>query len=74
MTTESYIRFEDLPDDIRENSEKMTSVPLSLEDVENQYIKKVIDDCSGNKSKAADVLKISRRALLRKIQKCGLKN
>jgi len=74
MTTESYIRFEDLPEDIRENSEKMTSVALSLEDIEIQYIKKVIDDCSGNKSKAADVLKISRRALLRKMQKYSLKS
>jgi len=74
MTTESYIRFEDLPEDIRENSEKMTSAPLSLEAVESQYIRKVIDDCSGNNSKAADVLKISRRALLRKIQKYTLKS
>lgn len=69
LTTESYIRLEDLPEYLQEPFDKTVSSPLSLDDIEAKYIQEVLKECSGNKSKAADVLKISRRALLRKIQK-----
>ncbi len=47
------------------NTEKMEA--KSLKQVEDEYIKKVMDACSGNVSKASKVLKISRTTLWRKM-------
>jgi DNA-binding NtrC family response regulator len=70
ITTESFIRLSDLPPNIREKiQEKKKSEPLSLEDVIKGHIESVLTKCDGNKSRAAKVLGISRRALFRKIEK-----
>jgi DNA-binding NtrC family response regulator len=66
VTTESFIRLSDLPPNIRE---KKKLEPLSLEDVIKGHIETVLTKCDGNKSRAAKVLGISRRALFRKIEK-----
>ena len=44
----------------------------SLESVEKQYILKVLNEVNGNKSKAAEKLKISRRTLYRKLEEYEL--
>jgi len=70
------LRAEDLPADI-----KKTDVPkdglyfplgMPLEDVETEYLKRTLDACDGNRTKAAEVLKISRRTLQRRIKELGL--
>ena len=45
---------------------------LPLEEIETQYLKKTLTLCDGNRTKAADVLKISRRTLQRRIKELGL--
>lgn len=69
VTTESFIRLSDLPPFMREIQEKKKPEPLSLEDVIKGHIEIVLKKCDGNKSRAAKVLRISRRALFRKIEK-----
>ncbi len=69
LTTEPFIRLQDLPANIRENQGGETPRFLSLADVEKQYVEKVLGSCDGNRSRAAVILGISRRALLRKLEK-----
>lgn len=45
---------------------------LTLEEMELQYVNRVLEKCGGNKSQAADVLGISRNTLLRKIRRSDL--
>jgi len=42
---------------------------VSLEEIERQYISHVIDRCSGNMSRAAEVLQIDRRTLYRMMER-----
>ncbi len=44
----------------------------TLDSVIKGHIRKTLEDCSGNRTRAAAVLGISRRALIRKIEKYGL--
>ena len=69
VTTESFIRLSDLPPNMREIQEKKKTEPLSLEDIIKGHIEAVLTKCNGNKSRAAKVLGISRRALFRKVEK-----
>lgn len=74
LTTESYIRIEDLPAHIQVSRPTIPPMAaLSLADVERRHIENILGQCGGNRSKASEVLGISRRALLRKIEKFDLK-
>jgi DNA-binding NtrC family response regulator len=46
---------------------------VSLEEIERQYISHVIDRCSGNMSRAAEVLQIDRRTLYRMMERFNSK-
>ncbi|MGD1816771.1 MAG: sigma-54-dependent transcriptional regulator [Pleomorphochaeta sp.] len=66
-----FVDVKDLPPQIRENNE----VPLinievgqSLAEIEKQAILSTLNSCNGNKSKTADVLKIGRKTLHRKLE------
>jgi len=72
LTTESFIRPEDFPDTLITQPTSETPAHLSLDEAEKLHIKKVLDQEQGNRTHAADILKISRRALIRKIEKFGL--
>jgi DNA-binding NtrC family response regulator len=73
LTTESFIRLQDIPAYIREaEGGRETPRFMSLADAEKQYIERVLGNCDGNKSRAALILDISRRALLRKMEKFNL--
>jgi DNA-binding NtrC family response regulator len=70
-----------LPERIRETggSEGTTAreyspiqLGMSLDEVEKEYIKMVLSSVSGNKVKAASLLKISRRTLYNKLRRFGL--
>jgi DNA-binding NtrC family response regulator len=51
---------------------KITNNDLSLEACEKQHIKKVLNLVDGNKTQAANLLKIGLKTLYRKINKYGL--
>ncbi len=66
-----FVDVKDLPPQIRENNE----VPLinievgqSLAEIEKQAIISTLNSCNGNKSKTAEVLKIGRKTLHRKLE------
>ena len=73
LTTESFIRQQDLPSYIIETGGKESIIHMSLFDIEKRHIETVLQQSNGNRTKAAEILGISRRALLRKIQKFGIK-
>lgn len=53
------------------NSALFSGELVSLEEIERQYIVHVIDRCSGNMSRAAEVLQIDRRTLYRMVERFG---
>ncbi|MFC2149809.1 sigma-54-dependent transcriptional regulator [Candidatus Auribacterota bacterium] len=49
------------------------SVPIKLDDAEKELIKKALDQAHGNKTKASELLGLSRRTLHRKINEYNLR-
>ncbi len=72
LTAESFISIDDIPKHLKITT-KETPMPMSLAGVEIKHIETTLRQFAGNRSKAATALQISRRALLRKIEKFGLK-
>ena len=74
LTENQYIGCDDLPQDLLELS--FTSVDESqlesLEEVEKKYIEKILEQTAFNKSKTAQILKIPRTTLWRKMKKYHL--
>jgi len=75
------IREEDLPERIRGGGAVATRVPLpegtlsikrATRSMEEQLIRKALEQTRGNRTRAAEVLEISYRALLYKIKEYGL--
>ncbi len=73
VTTESFIRLQDLPSYIKKLKTE-TPAYLSLDELEKSHIQRALITTGGNKTKAASILGISRRALLRKTYKYGLQS
>lgn len=69
ITTETFIRLDDLPPHIRETRVKEIPEIMPLDEVLKNHIEEVLKKCNGNRSRASKILGISRRALLRKIEK-----
>lgn len=82
-----YIGLNDLPEQFRDGLagavvdnvptagglvKNMSIKGLKLKDMESELIVKMIDYCNGNKSKAAEMLGISRRALYTKMKRFGI--
>jgi DNA-binding NtrC family response regulator len=76
MSTSGRIGVDDLPGNIRGvgNSQSPTPVEagISMEEIEKEAIKKTLDYTNGNKTQAAEILKIGLRTLHRKIEKYGI--
>jgi DNA-binding NtrC family response regulator len=72
MTTETFIRLEDLPIHLRETPVKKVTNIMLLDEVVKNHIENVLTHCNGNRSRTSKILGISRRALLRKIEKHSL--
>jgi DNA-binding NtrC family response regulator len=65
------IRSEDFPLGIA--SANPDPAPYALDDVEKQHIARMLDQCGGNVSQAAQLLQIDRATLYNKIKKYGLR-
>ena len=87
MAKGEFIDIEDLPveykeikgkdptqsiDDDINDIDMLEESPTTLEELEKRYIAKVLKMTSGNRSKAARILGLSRRSLYRKLKKYGL--
>lgn len=72
LASESFISFDDLPDNLQIQQAEAPA-PMSLADVEKRHIAMVLSQVAGNRTKTAIILGISRRALIRKIEKFGIK-
>ncbi len=68
------ITTEHLPQELLETGglEKYSSAPASLEEMEKNHIKEMMDFCHGNQSLAARLLGISRSTLISKLKRHGL--
>lgn len=71
FTTESFIRPQDLPSHFTSFSQDHP-LPMTLEDMEKRHIEMVLQQNRGNRSKSAKILGISRRSLLRRLDKHGM--
>lgn len=72
LASEPFVKIEHLGAEIIESSPGASSAgpfPKKLEDVIKGHITAVLDEFGGNRTKAAKALGISRRALLRKLEK-----
>ncbi|MEK6776269.1 MAG: sigma-54 dependent transcriptional regulator [bacterium] len=70
------ITLQDLPPlflkESKEGLERQDIARLSLEEVEKEHIKHVLESVGGHKMKAAEILKVDRRTLYRKLQSYNL--
>lgn len=73
LTVAEIIGVEDLPEDLREiEAFKVKRDPLqlkSIQELENEYIDWVLEQCNHNKTRAARILGIDRASLYRKLKK-----
>lgn len=76
LAPDSFIGPEHLPDDIRDFKitafRKRDGKFPTLEEQEIEYIRKILQDCGGNKTLAAETLGIDRVSLWRKIKRYAL--
>ena len=73
LNTSGVFTLEDLPDEIR-SSQKLSIRPssgpwMTLDQMEDTYIRQVLEDTGGNISRAAEILAIDRRTLYRRLEK-----
>jgi transcriptional regulator of acetoin/glycerol metabolism len=61
--------LDDLPPHLREPRLKEVPEIMPLDEIVKKHIDEVLKKCNGNRSRASKILGISRRALLRKIEK-----
>jgi len=73
LTTESFIRPDDLPECIKKTSSQKVHHALFLDDVIKKHIEETLISCNGNKTQASKMLGITKRSLLRKMEKCSIK-
>ena len=73
LTGESFIGPEHFPPYLGTTRPRPSSGGATLAEVVRGHIQTVLEECRGNRSRAAKKLDISRRALLRKIEKYSIK-
>ncbi len=74
LAKESFIRVEDLPSYLKESLREEPQIQpyLTLDEVVKRHIQGVLKRCDGNRTRAAQILGISRRSLIRKLQKYSI--
>ncbi len=73
LTRDTFIGVDDLPAFMREARTSRAEAPMSLDELNKRHIEKVLRQCGGNRTRAAEMLGISRRSLLRKMEKYSIK-
>lgn len=73
MSEGGKIDITDLPSNMRFSPKKTTGFRRSLAEVEAEYICNVLDSVNGNKTHAAEILKIDRKTLREKLKNMGEK-
>ena len=72
LSNGNIISIRDLPDEIlsicNHKPENNSSAPRSLKEMEIQAVRDAINECNGNKSKAARMLGISRKAFYKRLK------
>jgi DNA-binding NtrC family response regulator len=72
LNTSGVFDLEDLPEDILESRQTVRTASdqrwMTLEQMEEQYIRKVLEAFGGNISRAAEILGIDRRTLYRRLE------
>ncbi len=74
MTDADTIEVPDLPFSMRFSASSKTGYNRSLSEVESEYIRNVLASTQGNKSRAAEILRIDRKTLRDKIKRYSLDN
>jgi len=69
MTDGDKVNVSDLPPLLRSNLFKKERLNRTLEEVENEYIKKVFESVQQNKTRASKILGIDRKTLRKKLEK-----
>jgi DNA-binding NtrC family response regulator len=69
MTDGNLIDVPDLPSQMRFSALRGTCLTRSLAEVEAEYIRNVLANLNGNKTKAAEILGIDRKTLREKLKK-----
>ena len=76
VSDSDFIGLQDLPPEIREaeSSERRLEVKLGapMEEIEREVIEETLSRSGGNRTRAAEILKISVRTLQRKLKRYGL--
>jgi DNA-binding NtrC family response regulator len=70
--TPPEILLQDLPSHVRDVTAPAQGRKMSLEELERAYIAEVLDYTRGKKTRAAEILGISRKTLLEKRKRYGL--
>ena len=75
LSQDEKLALTELPEDLKSPSKHQNWSPESsnLQQMEKELIRLKLDECRGNKSKAAQKLGISRRTLYRKIDDYQIK-
>lgn len=65
------MQFDDLPEEIQRRARPENRFCLSddktLEEIELDYIRHILDRCDGNRVRAAEILGINRKTIQRKL-------
>ena len=75
LTNSEIIKMEDLPDRLQLNNDSIEltgSLKDIVEQTEKQAIRRALDKCSGDKIKAAELLKVGKSSFYEKIKKYDL--
>jgi len=71
MTEDDPIEVPDLPEPLRFSAGRQADLTRCLADVEAEYIRNVLANVGGNKTRAAEILQIDRKTLREKLRKAG---
>jgi len=73
MSEDGKVDITDLPSQMRFTPKRTTGFTRSLSEVEIEYICNVLDSVKGNKTQAAEILKIDRKTLREKLKNTNYK-
>ncbi|MBU1626440.1 sigma-54 dependent transcriptional regulator [bacterium] len=74
MIDGDYVDVPDLPSHMRYTIPRDLGLNRTLEEVENEHIRNVLNSVQGNKSRAAEILGITRKTLHSKLSKIKIKS